>query len=406
MAEHEHLVVVGASLAGMRAVGAARRSGFAGRISLVGAEPHLPYDRPPLSKAYLEADHEPEPPYLCDAEDHATHPRTDVLLGVPATALDTRSRLIEVGHREIHYDKVVIATGSVARKPLLAEGLRGVHVLRTIDDAVAIRRGLAAARSVVVVGAGFVGAEVASSARTRGCEVTIVEAAPAPLARALGAEMGVRCGTLHEANGTTLRCGVTVTAIEGRERRHVRLSDGSSVTADLVVVGVGADPATDWLARTDLELDNGVVCDEMLATSEPGVYAAGDVARWRNGWLDELMRREHWTTAAEQGEAAARNAVAPERAKPYTSVPYVWTDWYGVRIQFLGVCDGDETRVVSGSPEEHRFVALYRRGDRLAGVLAMDEQAEVMKYRRLLRSRARWTDALAFAQTRRTARAA
>lgn len=397
--EPGRLVVVGASLAGTRAVEAARRAGFAGRITLVGAEPHLPYDRPPLSKAFLEAEQEPPPPTLRDAASFADELRVELRLGQRATGLDVVAQRLLLGEGDIRYDRLIIATGANARSLPLFDGIDGVHVLRGLEDAVAIRRGLANARRVVVIGAGFIGSEVASSARHRGCQVTIVEAAEMPLIRALGTRMGVIGSALHERHGTGVRCGVTVTGVDGGDRvRSVRLSDGTTLPADLVVVGVGAAPATGWLADSGLAIEDGVLCDETLATAAPGVYAAGDVARWRDPLTGELTRAEHWTSAAEQGEAAGRNAVAAE-PRPYRAVPYIWSDWYGSRIQLLGACS-DEVRVVSGDVENLRFVALYRSRDELGGVLAVDAQTEVMKYRRLLRNRSSWADALAFAESR------
>jgi NADPH-dependent 2,4-dienoyl-CoA reductase/sulfur reductase-like enzyme len=397
----QQLVVVGASLAGLGAVRGARRLGFDGRITLVGAEPHLPYDRPPLSKEFLESDEPRKVPTLCDAEVLSDQLSTELLLGTPASELRPDEHTVRAGDQLLEYDKLIIATGS---SPCVPPDMPGAHVLRTIDDALAIRDALRHARHVTVVGAGFIGSEVASSARKRGCDVTVVEAAQTPLSRALGTSMGAACSTLHEVHGVDVRCGVTVAATE-EAARVVHLSDGSVLRTDLVVLGTGAKPATDWLGGSALRLDDGVVCDAMLGSSAPDVYAAGDVARWFNRWSGNSMRLEHWTAAAEQGEAAARNAVAPEDGEPYAAVPYFWSDAYGTRIQFLGVPDCDQVEVVSGDPRRHKFVTLYRSGDRLTGALGMDNQVEVLKYRRLLKKGASWTDALAFAESRRAARA-
>lgn len=312
------LVVVGASLAGLRAVEAARKAGFPGEITLVGGEEHLPYDRPPLSKAFLD-DPDAEPPvYRTD-----TYLRDDLgvrlRLGAPATAVDSDRRVVQVGGAEVPYTWLVIATGAQARTLPGTEGLAGVHALRTLDDAVAIRAALDAGARTVVVGAGFIGSEVASGARKRGLPATIVEALPTPLIRAVGEEMGAACASLHEANGTDLRCGVGVESIEGDGAvERVRLSDGTVLPADLVVVGIGADPATGWLAGSGIEIDNGVVCDAGLAASKPGVFAAGDVARWHNPLFDRSMRLEHWTSAAEQ-EPVCRRCAASARSRRRTS---------------------------------------------------------------------------------------
>ncbi|MFE6926017.1 NAD(P)/FAD-dependent oxidoreductase [Nocardia sp. NPDC057663] len=403
----ENLVVVGASLAGLRAVEAARKAGFEGRITLIGAEEHLPYDRPPLSKAYLDelpAGEGPASTIFRTEDVLRDELGVDLVLGSPATGLDTEGCRVLIGDRAISYDALVIATGADARTLPGSEGMSGVHTLRTLDDAISIRQALDDGARTVVVGAGFIGSEVAAGARKRGLDVTILEALPTPLVRAVGERMGAACAALHERNGTPLRCGIGVTGLEGDGRvERVLLSDGTSIEADLVVVGIGAIPVTGWLEGSGLNLDNGVVCDETLWTGVDGVYAAGDVARWHNPLFDRLMRLEHWTSAAEQGAFAARNALNPEAAKPYQTVPYFWSDWYGSRIQFVGVPTADEIRVVDGDPDaDGRWVALYREGDRFAGALTLNGQNVIMKYRGLLTKKASWDEALAFAATRRT----
>lgn len=390
----QRLVVVGASLAGVRAVRAAREAGFDGHLVLVGAEPHLPYDRPSLSKAFLEATAEPPAPTFLGRDVLRYDLKVDLRLGVPATGLDTKARTVTVAGVPLDYDRLVIATGAKARGLAGFEHLAGVHTLRTLDDARAVRRALHDGARTVVVGAGFIGSEVASSARKRGQPVTVVEALPTPLVRAIGEVMGTACSALHTANGTVLRCGVTVTGLEGDGRvERVLLSDGTVLPADLVVVGVGAAPATGWLAGSGLALGDGVVCDRTLATSAAGVYAAGDVARWWNPLFERHMRLEHWTSAAEQGAVAGRNAVSRTATEPYETVPYFWSDWYGTRIQFVGVPEGDVESVGDGD----RFVALYRHGDRLAGALAVNRPSLTMKFRALIRRWAGWDEALALA---------
>ncbi|MEV5558394.1 FAD-dependent oxidoreductase [Nonomuraea wenchangensis] len=395
------LVVVGASLAGLRAVEAARKSGFDGSVVLIGAEPHLPYDRPPLSKAFLDG---AGLPAFRTEEVLRDELGVRLVLGAPATALDTAARVVRAGEREFGYDALVIATGAAARTLPGTGGLTGVHTLRTRDDALAVRSALDDGARTVVVGAGFIGSEVASAARKRGLDVTIVEALPTPLVRAVGETMGRACGALHARNGTDLRCGTGVAAVEGDGRvERVRLTDGTVLPADLVVAGIGAVPATGWLAGAGLSLDDGVVCDETLFTGAPGVYAAGDVARWHNPAFGRHMRLEHWTSAAEQGATAARNALDPANAKPYSTVPYFWSDWYDSRIQFVGVPATEEVRVVDGDPGGDRFVALYREGDRLAGALTLNGQTQIMKYRALIMRGASWADGLEFADRRRAA---
>jgi len=396
----DRLVVVGASLAGLRAVEAARREGFTGSITLIGAEDHLPYDRPPLSKAVLHGDSQVEP--FVDATGFADL-GVEVRLGSPATGLDTERRVVRVGDDELPYDALVIATGA---RPRPLDGLlggkpvpAGVHVLRTAGDAESIRDALDAGAVTVVIGAGFIGSEVASSARKRDLPVTIVEAMELPLTRSIGPEAGRVCAELHRANGTELRLGVGVDRIESADGRvtGVLLADGTLLPADLVVVGTGVLPNTEWLEDSGLSLherDRGIVCDAHLWTGVDGVYAAGDVAHSPNPLFDDqLMRLEHWTNAAEQGAAAARHAIAPEAAEPLAPVPYFWSDWYAHRIQFVGTPVADEVRVISEQP----FIALYRRDDRLVGALTVDGQRLIMKLRRRVADRGGWVEAVEFA---------
>lgn len=400
----EKLVVIGASLAGLRAVEGARKVGFEGAITLIGAEDHLPYDRPPLSKQFLEpGSEELAAPFFRSADAFLTELRVEVLLGSPATGLDTENRQVLVGDRRIAYDALVIATGSVPRVLPGTEGLAGVHSLRTLDDAIAVRRLLTEGARTVVIGAGFIGSEVASGANKRGVPVTVIEALPTPLVRAAGAAMGQAIASLHHRNGTELRCGVGVSAIEGGDSvERVVLDDGAVIDADLVVVGIGVVPATGWLDGSGVRVDNGIVCDENLWTGVPGVYAAGDVANWFNVAIGERQRMENWTAAAEQGAVAARNAIDPLNQKPYATVPYFWSDWYDVRIQFVGSPHADEVMVVDGDPDaDDKWVALYRRGDRLIGALTVNGQSVIMKYRVMIKKEASWDAALAFAQARR-----
>jgi NADPH-dependent 2,4-dienoyl-CoA reductase/sulfur reductase-like enzyme len=397
------LVVVGASLAGLRAVESARRVGYRDRIVLIGAEEHLPYDRPPLSKAFLD----PEGPSRVEPFRTEAGLRdelgVELVLGTPADGLDTAAREVTMAGATVRYDALVIATGATARRFPGADGIAGVHTLRTAEDAAAIRAALDRGARTVVIGAGFIGSEVASAARKRGLPVTIVEALDVPLVRSVGAQVGTVCTGLHRAAGTDLRLSTEVTGLEtvGGAVRGVRLSTGEVLPADLVVVGIGVVPATGWLQGSGLPLherDGGVVCDATLAAGPPGVYAAGDVAHVANPLFDdELMRLEHWTNAAEQGAAAARHALDPAGASALSAVPYFWSDWYSRRIQFVGTSRADE--VVVAVPADAGFTALYRRGDRLVGALTIDRPREIMKYRRRIATRAPWSEALAFAAT-------
>ncbi|MBW0101183.1 NAD(P)/FAD-dependent oxidoreductase [Pseudonocardia sp. KRD291] len=399
----DHLVVVGASLAGIRAVESARKAGHTGRITLVGAEEHLPYDRPPLSKAFLEASEEaPADPRFRTEEHLRDELGVELRLGAPATGLDPKARLIALDDTEIGYDALVATTGGTARRLPGTDGIAGVHTLRTWDDAVAVRSALDAGARTVVIGAGFIGSEVASAARKRGLPATVVESLPVPLVRSVGEDMGHACAYLHRAHGTDLFCGATVLSLEQVDGRvtGVRLGDRSTVPADLVVVGIGVDPSTGWLEGSGLEVherDHGVVADATLRCAD-GVYAAGDVVHFPNKLFDgEMMRLEHWTTAAEQGALAARNALDPDHATELGTVPYFWSDWYGSRIQFVGRPQADEIRVISAETGDARFLALYRRADRLVGTITIDRPTQIMKYKRLIATRASWAEALEFA---------
>ena len=354
---------------------------------LVGEEKHLPYDRPPLSKDLLAGERSVESVFLRDEQRFAALD-VELVLGTRATALDLRSRQLLLGDARLPFDGLILATGAAARR---LPGLDGpdVHLLRTLDDALALRTALESARSLAVVGAGFIGSEVASTARARGIAVTVVELEEIPLARVLGPQLGAACARLHVAAGTDLRLGVTVAE---RLPGAVRLTDGSTVEADAVVVGAGAVPAVAWLEGSGLELGNGVVCDETLSAGVPGVYAVGDIASWPNELFGRRQRVEHWTNAAEQARHAARNLLHG-RADPFLGSNYVWSDQYGVRIQFVGV-KTDDVEVVAGSLDEGPFLAWYREDGRLVGALAIGMPREAMKTKLAIEARLAWADAL------------
>ncbi len=282
------VVVAGAGLAGLRAAEALRREGFEGRITIVGDEEVPPYDRPPLSKDVLRGTREPESVYLRSA-DKLAELELDLLTGTPVHDLDVDRKTIGAGDGELAFDRLIVATGATPRTLPSLEGNRDVLTLRTLDDAVAIAARLRPATRVVVVGAGFIGSEVAASARQLGCEVAIVEQDQAPLSRAIGAAMGAELTRLHLANGTAMHLGMTV---ERFEDGRVDLSDGTRLEADLVVVGVGVRPNTSWLEGSGIEVDNGVVCDAALTAGHEDVYAIGDVANWDNPLFERRMRRE------------------------------------------------------------------------------------------------------------------
>lgn len=401
------LVIVGASLAGLRAAESARRSGWDGEITLIGAEEHLPYDRPPLSKAQLDSG---AADALVPLKSRAELDELGIttLLGNPATGLDTSGRRVLLGEAQVPYDALVIATGATPFRLPGADGIAGVTGLRTHTEAVAVRRALDAGARTVVIGAGFIGSEIASAARKRGLPATIVERLEVPLSRSLGPEPGEICATLHRAAGTDLRLGVGVSGLESAGGRvtGVVLDDGTTLPADLVVVGIGVRPATGWLEGSPVALhdgDRGVLCTASLATSVPGIWAAGDVVHFPNSRFDgDLMRLEHWTNAAEQGALAARNALAGpgEETAILDTIPYFWSDWYDHRLQFVGTPRADE--VVTLGPRGPGAIVLYRRGSQLAGVLTIDRPRDIMKFRRLVMEPGSWEEAL-FQATERTA---
>ncbi len=380
------LVVVGASLAGLRAARAARGAGHDGELVVVGAERHPPYTRPPLSKELLAGVQEADAcAFPCDDLDVTWR------LGEPATGLDLAARevVLEGGER-IGFDRLVIATGCRAREwtgP--GAGLDGVHTIRDLDDALALRAALTAepAPRLAVVGAGFVGCEVAAAARALGLDVTLVDVAPLPMP-ALGPLLGEHCARMHRERGVDLRLGAGIVALRGDGRvEAVELEDGTRIEADVVVVALGAIPNTEWLAGSGLELDPGVVCDAHLAAAgAPGVYAAGDVASWPHPLAGGArIRVEHWTNAAEQGTVAGRHAVAGDDAEraPYVAVPSFWSDQYDAKIQAIGLPRlAERVEVVERTPEGDRFVAVGERDGRVVAALAVNGARRLPWYRR------------------------
>ncbi len=377
--------MVGASLAGLSATRSLRKQGYDGRLVVVGDEPHRPYDRPPLSKEFLagalgEAD------LALEADDEDL--RVEWLLGVRATGLDGADRAVRLADgRVVRADGIVIATGAAARTLPGSDGLAGVHVLRTLDDARALRDELARGGRLVVIGGGFIGAEVASTAYTLGLDVTVVEAARTPLAGPLGAEMGAVVSALHADHGVRLLCGVGVKGVSGEHRVDaVLLEDGRSVPADIVVVGVGARPCVEWLEGSGVALDDGVKCGADGRTSLAGVVAVGDCANWYDPRAGAHRRVEHWTGARERPDAAvtallAGGAVEPAAPRP----PYFWSDQYGVKIQFVGHAAGaDSVTVEEGAADDRDVLAVYRRAGRPVAVLGMNQPRLFTRWRKRL----------------------
>lgn len=385
MTPPRHVVIVGASVAGLSAAeGLRKREGFDGTIALIGDEPHLPYDRPPLSKQVLSGKWEPQRAALrrpsdIDALD------LDLRLGRSAVALRPALRSVELDDgTSIESDAVVVATGLIPRQLPFLRGVAGVHVLRTLDDSLALRDDLLTGAQVVVIGAGFLGTEIAATAREMGCEVVLVDVVPEPLALQLGPEMGRLVAALHRERGVDLRTGIGIerAVVEDGRVRGVVLTDGTTVPADVVVVAIGSTPATDWLSGAGLTVDNGVVCDATCHAA-PQIYAAGDVARWPHHHVGALLRVEQRTNAAEQGLAVAHNLLADEAARQqYAPVNYSWTDQYDVKIQMYGHRSAEATfGIIEGDPAENKFIAGFHAGERLVAVLAWNSPRALLQYR-------------------------
>jgi 3-phenylpropionate/trans-cinnamate dioxygenase ferredoxin reductase subunit len=382
------ILVVGASLAGIAAAEELRLQGFEGELLMIGAEERHPYDRPPLSKGLLTGALEPEACLLrrSEWEDELD---VQLLLGSPATGLDLAARRVTLASgAQVLFDGLVIATGA---EPVELPGRRliGVHTLRTIDDALAIRARLTGGARLAVVGGGFIGSEVAASATRYGGSITVIEALSAPLARVLGTAIGGAIAQLHSAHGVNVRCGVPVSGLQGTERvEGVLLANGSIVEADVVVVGLGVRPCCEWLLGSGLALNDGVVCDAFCRTAVPIVVAAGDVARWAHPMLGSV-RLEHWDNAVGQGQAAAISLLKPEGARPFAPVPYVWSDQYDRKLQLVGhPRPGDKAFVASGSLDDCEFLALYGREGQLTAGLGVNKPGLIRFLRELLDNRA------------------
>ncbi|MFI8236634.1 NAD(P)/FAD-dependent oxidoreductase [Streptomyces sp. NPDC085866] len=381
------ITVVGASLAGLSTVRALRTEGYDGEIVVVGEERHTPYDRPPLSKEFLKGDLDADALALGDAAEYEEL-RVRWLLGERAVRLDPADRSVTLaGGRQLRTDGVVIATGATPRRLPGMEGLAGVHTLRTLDDARSLRTELLnGLPRVVVIGAGFIGAEVASTAHRLGLHVTVVEALDVPLERQLGREMGLVCASLHSDHGVGLLCGTGVAGFTGSGRvTGVRLTDGRVLPADIVVVGVGVRPATDWLAGSGVQVDDGVVCDAGCATAVPAVVAVGDVARCPHPFTGRHARVEHWSNATEQATTAARTLLSGVSAPAPRTAPYFWSDQYQVRIQLAGhVAPGAVPEVVEGDLDSRSFTAVYHREGSAVAVLSLNRPKLFNRLRRTL----------------------
>ncbi|QCB95531.1 NAD(P)/FAD-dependent oxidoreductase [Arthrobacter sp. PAMC25564] len=384
------LAIVGASLAGISAARAARAQGFAGRLILIGDEPHRPYDRPPLSKDFLAGKIRPEDLSLeSPGEGGGPDPlQVEWLLGSAARSLDAASLTVTLDNgTDIKADGVVIATGASARTLPELAGLANVFTLRSLDDAQDLAAELVPGTRLVIIGAGFIGAEVASTARALGAEVTVVCSGTVPLSRPLGTEMAATLAALYGINGVELICDVAVDSYYSGEGvvSGLRLANGRYVPADVVLVAIGAVPNTAWLASSGLELGDGVLCDPMGRTNVPGLVAVGDCAAWLDEESGKHRRVEHWSGAVERPALAVAALLEPGTACQPLNVPYFWSDQYNVRIQFAGDArDADRVEIEAGDPAAHSFLAVYYRGARPVAVLGANQPRLFTKWRRQL----------------------
>jgi 3-phenylpropionate/trans-cinnamate dioxygenase ferredoxin reductase component len=386
MTTDQTFVIVGASLAGAKAAETLRAEGFAGRVVLVGAEPERPYERPPLSKDYLQGKAERDEAFVHEASYYADHD-IDLRVGETVTELDPGHRELALGTGErLSFDRLLLATGAEPRRlSIPGSGLEGIHYLRTLADSEALRQRLEAGGRLVVVGAGWIGAEVAASARQHGVDVTVIDPFSVPLERVLGAEVGAIYRDVHQDHGVELLLETGVAAFDGSTRlERVRTEDGREIECDIVVVGIGAEPRTQLAAAGGLAVDNGILVDERLETSVPGIFAAGDVAAHLHPLLGRL-RVEHWANALNQGPAAARGMLGSSEA--YERLPYFFSDQYAVGMEYSGHATDWDRVVFRGDVAEREFIAFWLSGDRVLAGMNVNVWDVTDPIQRLIRER-------------------
>ncbi len=376
-------VIVGANLAGGRAAEALRSGGTDGRIVLVGEEPDLPYERPPLSKEVVRGEVASDSVFLRSTEWY-TDQQIELRLGVRATTIDPSGSIGLDDGSTLGFDACLLATGGRVRTlDVPGADLPGVHYLRTLRDAVELGEAFAKGPRVVVIGAGFIGAEVAASARMLGCDVTVIEVLEVPLVRVLGEDIGAVYAQIHRDHGVNLRLGEGVERFDGARRvESVVGTSGTRYPADVVVVGIGIMPNVELAEAAGIACDNGVVVDELCRTSAEKVFAAGDVAKRPDVYSGGMIRTEHFQNAQNMGPAAAKSMLG-ER-EPFQEVPWFWSDQYDVNLQMLGYASPEETRVVRGSFDERNFIAFFMRGDNVIAAIALDRGRDIAATRRLI----------------------
>jgi 3-phenylpropionate/trans-cinnamate dioxygenase ferredoxin reductase subunit len=366
MSDPRRFVIVGASLAGAKAAETLRKEGFEGSVALVGEEPERPYERPPLSKEYLRGEAGPEKLYV-HAEGFYEAQGIDLRLSSSVTSLDVGDQSVSLASGErLGYDSLLLCTGARPRRLALPGAeLPGVYYLRDMASSATLREAIKAASRAVIVGAGWIGCEVAASARQLGAEVAIVEVAQLPLQKVLGPEMGQFYRNVHRDHGVEMHFGVAPEAVVGSAAAEgVRLADGRTVPGDIVIVGTGAEPRVELAEQGSLETGNGVLTDEYFETSRPGVFAAGDVANSFHPLFGERVRLEHWSAARNQGPAAARNMLG--RHEPYTRVPYFYSDQYDVGMEYSGHAPSWDEVIIRGDVDGREFIAFWVKDGRVA----------------------------------------
>lgn len=378
----DRIVIVGASLAGVHAAEALRDFGFEREIVLVGAEDHLPYERPPLSKEAL-ASGPREMELRIRPQGWFDERGLDIKLGTQALGLDPQQRVIHTSRGEIRYDGLVIATGSSARTQDMS--VPGMHTLRTVEDAMSLHDAIMAHKELLVIGAGFIGLEVAATAADLGVNVTVIELAPEPLSRILGDRLGEWFRRYFENKGVNFICDAVIRSVTSDDRNRVRIEGNfGELVSDVAVLGVGAEPSISWLRGSGLPLADGVVCDESLATDVPEIVAAGDVARWYNPLFDESMRIEQWTNAVEQGRHAAATLLGERLA--YSPVPYLWSDLFDVHMRFVGRSNGADQVEVHEKGNDS-LVGIFGRHGVQIGAVCINATRELGRQKEAIASR-------------------
>jgi 3-phenylpropionate/trans-cinnamate dioxygenase ferredoxin reductase subunit len=387
MAATDTFVIAGAGLAGAKAAETLREEGFDGRIALIGAEHERPYERPPLSKDYLRGEAERETIYV-HSEGFYKDQGIELRTGLSAVELDVKQRELVLDDGEwLRYDRLLLATGAEPRRLDIPGGeLAGVHYLRSVTDCDTLRERLDCAGSVVVVGAGWIGCEVAACARSRGLDVTVLDPQAVPLERVLGRELGAVYREIHHDHGVRMRLGTHVEAFEGTNVvERVRTSEGDAIDCDFVVVGVGVRPRVELAERAGIAVQDGILVDELLETSVAGVYAAGDVASAQHPLYRERIRVEHWANALEQGPAAARNMLG--RADPFARLPYFFSDQYDVGMEYTGYAPTWDRVVFRGDPASREFIAFWLTADRVVAGMSVNTWNMMDQIQRLIAGR-------------------